>query len=158
MILKCSNSSLFGFIFPDQEKLRVGDTAILVHIQLRDTLPSLLHLVSSEMVTVRDNSHHLIFSDEATVVSVQLGELLPDLLLALALALDGGPELGELGEVDALVAVLVRLMDETLSLALSHGPADLLHELPKFVLGDHTVTIHVEQLKSLLQFNVVCHL
>ena len=67
----------------------------------------------------------------------------------LALALDRGPELAELREVDALVAVLVRLMDETLSLALSHGPADLLHELPKFVLGDHAVTIHVEQLKSL---------
>ena len=44
MILECFDSRLFGFIFPDQEKLRVGHTAILVHIQLRDTLPSLLHL------------------------------------------------------------------------------------------------------------------
>ena len=48
MILKFSKSILFGLIFPDQEKLGVGHTAILVHIQLRDTLPSLLHL---EMVS-----------------------------------------------------------------------------------------------------------
>merc|ERR1712051_975438 len=102
MILKCSKSSLFGFIFPDQEKLRVGHTTILVHIQLRDTLPGLLHLVPSEMVTVRDDGQHLVFSDKATVVHVELRELLPDLLLALALALDGGPQFGELREVDAL--------------------------------------------------------
>ena len=94
----------------------------------------------------------------------------------LALALDGGPQLGELGEVDALVAVLVRLVDEALGLALRHRAAHLLHQLPQLVLGDHAVAVHVEQLESLdslfkyywqrlriiltdlLQFNVVCHL
>ena len=44
MILECFDSRLFGFIFPDQEKLRVGHTTVLVHIQLGDTLSSLLHL------------------------------------------------------------------------------------------------------------------
>ena len=67
----------------------------------------------------------------------------------LAFALDGGPQLGELGEVDALVAVLVRLVDEALGLALSHGATHLLHQLPQLVLGDHAVTVHVEELESL---------
>ena len=68
----------------------------------------------------------------------------------LTLALDGGPEFAELGEVDALIAILVRLVNQSLGLALRHAPAHLLHQLPQLVLGDHAVSVHVEELESLI--------
>lgn len=91
----------------------------------------------------------------------------------LALPLDGSPELAELREVDTLVTVLVslvnnrsvnrvsrklvmnqhylHLVDEPLGLALAHAAPHLLHQLPQLVLGDHPITVHVEQLEGLHQ-------
>ena len=94
------------------------------------------------------------FCDVATLVRINLGELLPDglkikvdiryyqgwplysaILTNIALAVQRLPELGKLVEVDALVAVLVRGVDQGLSLGVRHLTPDLIRKttLEKFM-------------------------
>ena len=59
------------------------------------------------------------------------------------------PELGELAEVDAHVAVLVSGVDESLRLGVRHLPAHLADESDQLLGGDHTVTVSIEQFECL---------
>ena len=63
------------------------------------------------------------FSDVSALVEVYLVELLPD--EGVAVPVQAAPELGELPEVDALVAVLVGGVDQRPSLRVRHLPAHL---------------------------------
>ena len=59
------------------------------------------------------------------------------------------PELGELAEVDAHVAVLVSSVDQSLGLGVRHLAAHLADEGDKLLGGDHTVTVSIEQFECL---------
>ena len=59
------------------------------------------------------------------------------------------PELGELPEVDAHVAVLVSSVDQRLRLGVRHLAAHLADESDELLGGDHTVTVSIEQFECL---------
>ena len=59
------------------------------------------------------------------------------------------PELGELAEVDAHVAVLVSSVDQSLRLGVRHLAAHLADESDELLGGDHTVTVSIEQFECL---------
>ena len=59
------------------------------------------------------------------------------------------PELGELAEVDAHVAVLVSSVDQGLRLGVRHLAAHLADESDQLLGGDHAVTVSIEQLECL---------
>ena len=59
------------------------------------------------------------------------------------------PELGELAEVDAHVAVLVSSVDQRLRLGVRHLAAHLADESDELLGGDHPVTVSIEQFECL---------
>ena len=59
------------------------------------------------------------------------------------------PELGELAEVDAHVAVLVSGVDESLRLGIRHLSAHLADESDELLGGDHAVAVSIEQFECL---------
>ena len=59
------------------------------------------------------------------------------------------PELGELAEVDAHVAVLVGRVDESFRLGVRHLSTHLADESDELLGGDHAVTVSIEQLECL---------
>ena len=67
----------------------------------------------------------------------------------LSFSLNSRPQLGELGEVDTLITILISLVYQTTCLSFGHASTNLLHELLQLVDGDHAVTVHVEQLECL---------
>merc|ERR1719234_2432958 len=142
-------------VLHDEEELRVADFAILVNVELGNAPLSLGLLVPCE--AAGDDSEHLIFRDEPALVRVELAELLPDLGLSLSTAVKGVPQLGKLGLIDPLVSVLVRLMDQSNRLTLSHSSSNLLDEGPEFLAGDDAIAIRVKELESLSQFLLGCH-
>merc|ERR1719234_978707 len=133
-----------------EEELRVADLAILINVELGNAPLSLGLLVPCE--AAGDDDEHLVFRDIATLISVKLAELLPDLGLSLSTAMESIPQLGKLRLVDPLVSVLVRLMDQSNRLTLSHSSSNLLNEGPEFLAGDDAIAIRVKELESLSQF------
>lgn len=97
-------------VLHDEEELGVGDSAVLVDVELGDTPLSLGLLVPGE--AAGDDCEHLVLRDVPALVRVELAELLPDLGLGLSAAVECVPQLGELRLVDALVPVLVRLQQQ----------------------------------------------
>ena len=63
----------------DQKELRVGDLAVLVHVQLVDGGLGLVSLGPGH--PGGDHLQHLLLGDEPAVVQVQLGEPLTELTL-----------------------------------------------------------------------------
>ena len=102
--------SLGLLVLHNQEELGVGNTSILVDVELGNALLSLGLLVPGE--AAGDDGKHLVFRDEPALVRVELGELLPDLGLGLSAAMECVPQLGELGLVDTFVPILVRLQQQ----------------------------------------------
>ena len=94
-------------VLHDEQELGVGDASIFVNVELGNAPLSLGLLVPCE--AAGDDGEHLVFRDEPALVRVELGELLPDLGLSLATAMEGVPQLGKLRLVNSLVSVLVRL-------------------------------------------------
>merc|ERR1719376_310094 len=137
-------------VLHDEKELRVANFAVLVNIELGNAPLSLGLLVPCE--AAGDDGEHLVFRDESALVRVELAELLPDLGFSLSTAVQGVPQLGKFGLVDPLVAVLVRLMDQSNRLTLSHGSSNLLNEGPEFLAGDDAIAIRVKELESLSQF------
>merc|ERR1711878_68302 len=115
------SSATLLFVLHNEDELGVRNFSIFVHIQLVNGFLSLLHLVSLELRGY--HSDHFVLGDVTALVSVHLGELVPH--LTLLSAVEGSPELGELLEVDALVAVLVSGVDEGLGLGVGHLAAHL---------------------------------
>merc|ERR1719234_2091878 len=137
-------------VLHDEKELRVADFAIFVNVKLSNAPLSLGLLVPFE--AAGDDSEHLVFRDIATLISVKLAELLSDLGLGLSTAVEGIPQLGKFRLVDPLVSILVRLMDQSNRLTLSHGSSNLLNEGPEFLAGDDAIAIRVKELESLSQF------
>ena len=65
------------------------------------------------------------------------------------------PELGELAEVDAHVAVLVGGVDKSLGLSVGHLPAHLADEGDQLLGGDHAVTVSIEQFECLAEVEIL---
>ena len=61
--IEAGRSALLRLVFPDQEELGVGHPPVLVHVQLRDALPGLLHLQS------RRSSKNLLLLEENLITS-----------------------------------------------------------------------------------------
>ena len=60
------------------------------------------------------------------------------------------PELGELAEVNAHVAVLVGGVDKSLGLSVGHLPAHLADEGDQLLGGDHAVTVSIEEFERMV--------
>ena len=67
------------------------------------------------------------------------------------------PELCKLIEVNALVAILVSSMDQSLGLGVRHLTAHLADESDQLLGGDHAVTVSIEEFESLSdEFIISC--
>ena len=65
------------------------------------------------------------------------------------------PELGELAEVDALVAVLVSRVDQSLRVGVRHLSAHLADEGDQLLRGDHAITVSIEQFECLAEVEIL---
>jgi hypothetical protein len=132
-------------------ELLVVDLSVTIHISFTDHLIDFL--VSELLTEVGHDVAQFSSRNESIAILVEHTECFLDFFLRICVLHLASHKGEELREINGAIAISIDLVDHILKFSLSGVLSKRAHDCPKFLGGDGSVTILIEEGESLLEFS-----